>query len=146
MPHNRIHRHFSFVRVAEHHATDDVQAILLADVEEMFNRMWPSSLRAPDVVYNLYESVAQFLEYTSKTPRGRAAIRKRVLAVTSHHTEAPAFGPNNLLENEHARVVVPGLVATILKEAAAELNTDMRPEDSTAIADEVETWLAAGDD
>jgi hypothetical protein len=145
MSHNRTDRHFSFVRVAEAHATDDLQAVLIADVEEQFNRLWPGSLRAPDALYNLYESVAQLLEYTSKGPRGRAAIRKRVLAVTSHHTEAPAFGPNDLATNEHARVVVPGLVASILREAAAELNTSMRPEDSTAIADEVEAWLAVED-
>jgi len=145
MSDNRIDRHFSFVRVSEAHATDDLQAVLIADVEEQFNRLWPSSLRAPSALYALYESVAQLLEYTSKGARGRAAIRKRVLAVTSHHAEAPAFGPNDLATNQHAKQVVPGLVATILQEAAEELNTSMCPEDSTAIADEVEAWLAVGD-
>lgn len=145
MSHNRTDRHFSFARVSEHHATDDVQAALLADVEEMFNRMWPSSLRAPDAVYNLYESVAQFLEYTNKSPRGKSAIRKRVLAVTSHHTDAPAFGPNDLATNEHAKVVVPGLVAQLLQEDAAELNRDLNPADGAQLADELDRWLA-GDD
>lgn len=142
----RVTRAFYFDKVSEAYGLDEVEQALIADVDRAMNALWPHpTLSPPPALVNLFISVAQLIEWQARTPRGRSRIRQRVLKVIAarweHHPDS-----DDLLKNSHAQKVVPGLFAELLQEEAAELERDLTVDDGAQLADDVEAWLAAGDD
>lgn len=135
--------YFHMDRVAAAHGLDDVQVLLIQDVERLFCELWPSPLRPPDALNCLFISVCTLIDWTSRSPKGRALMRKRILRLIAAQEGEPAFGPNNLAENEHALQVVPGILGAILGEEETE---DLDPGADSTLADLVEAWLNAGGD
>lgn len=128
---------FSLERTSEAHAIDEVQAALIADVERQFNELWPSELRPPDALNDLFISVATLVDYTSRTPRGRAQMKERLLRMVAFHAKAVTFSPNDLVKNEHALAVVPGLVAAATGGQVGQPDAG----EGAAVAAAVEAWL-----
>lgn len=140
-------REFNLSRTARNHVLDDVQEALIADVTTQFRALWPADgLKAPPALQDLFEAVDTLIDYTSRSPRGRALMRRRLLQFVNHHMEAAESSDSSLLSDPRALAVVPGLVAALRNEEEAELARGLTETDSPALADEVEAWLLAGGD
>lgn len=138
---------FDLSRTAKKHVLDDVQEALIADVTAQFRALWPADgLKAPHALQDLFEAVDTLIDYTSRSPRGRALMRKRLLKFVANHMEEAKSGDSSLLSDPRALAVVPGLLAALRSEEEAELAHKLAETDSTLLADAVEAWLLAGGD
>lgn len=137
----RTTQRFALHRTSEAHALDDVQALLIADVERQFNELWPSDTRPPDALMSLFVSVAAMIDYTSRTPRGRAGMKARLARMLAHHAELLDHGHNDLLKHAHAPAVVPGLLAAAIGHRVEGQDTA----GAVSIVDAVDAWLSDGD-
>lgn len=138
---------FDLSRTARQHVLDDVQELLIKDVTAQFQALWPAgSPRAPRALMDLFEAIDVLIDYTSRNPRGRAHMRKRLLRFVANHIEEATNEDSSLLNDPQALAVVPGLLAALRGEEEAELKRQLTETDSPALADEVEAWLLAGGD
>lgn len=129
MSHNRIDRHFTLGGLIQHHSLDDIQARLIQDTEDCLNELWPNSQRPPAHLSALFDSVCLLLDWTSRTDRGRARLRRRYLDILAINAQDLKGCDSNLLRSV--------IAADDTEEAAVGCDV---------IADAVEAWLAAGDD
>lgn len=131
---------FELSRTAAKHILDDVQLALVKDCEKRFQELWPHDfLRAPMALVTLFVAVDTLLDYTSRSPRGRALMRKRLLQMVAVDDEDAALRSSDLQQ------LLPGLVTSMLAEDQAALQSMLTVQDVAGIANEVENWLAAGD-
>lgn len=138
---------FDLSRTARQHVLDDVQELLIKDVTAQFQALWPADgLKAPHALMDLFEAIDVLIDYTSRSPRGRAHMRKRLLLFVSNHMEEAKSGDSSLLNNPKACAIVPSLLATLRSEDEAELAQELAETDSTVLALAVEAWLQAGGD
>ncbi len=134
---------FNMSRIAQSCAGDDVEALLIENIGRQFDELWPSDLRPPDALIDLSTAICTLIDWNSRTPRGKAIMRKRILKLIDALDHTAEWGPNNLAENAHALKVVPGILGAILAEEETE---DLDPGAGLTLADLVEAWLAAGGD
>lgn len=138
---------FDLSRTARNHMLDDVQQALIADVTAQFQALWPGDgLKAPSALMHLFEAVDTLIDYTSRSPRGRTHMRKRLLGFVAFHMQDAKTEDSNLLNDPRALAIVPGLLAALRSEEEAELAQELAETDSTLLAAAVEAWLVAGGD
>jgi hypothetical protein len=133
---------FTLAGVSKAHALDDIQAALLKDTEECLNQLWPNFQAPPPALNELHLAICLLADWTSRTDRGRARLRKRYLAIIAGMEASLKADNSNLLEHGETFKVVPALLRSVIaaddKEAAAV--------GSEEIADAVEAWLQSGAD
>lgn len=132
--------HFPLVRSTRQHVVDDVQAALVAECERCFDALWPSGKRPPAALLDLFVVVDQLVDYTSRSPAGRAHMKKRLLKMIAANMEEPWYEPNDLLANQTALVTVPGIMATLVRQERQELEEI----ETAALVEEVCAWLQSG--
>lgn len=139
-------KYFSLERVAQAHAGDDIEELLILALDKQFQELWPSTLRPPTALNNLFVAVSTLIDWNGRTPRGKKNMRRRILKLIAALDDKAAFGPNDLATNANAQKVVPGILQALQEEDTIGLERDFSPSGAAELADEVETWLAAGDD
>lgn len=123
----------------EDYRLDDVQRLMLSRVEEAFAALWPSQKQPPFALELVAMAVVELLDYTVRTERGRARMRKRLTARWSGNMTDPVapfgvFDNPDLTSNAMAAAVIPGLLAA-LQGVCSDLTAD-------GMADAVDAWLA----
>ena len=122
---------------------DEVQRLLLERTKECLDALWPSELRAPHALTLLHDNIHTLFDYTMRTPRGRAMVKRNLLERMHNsrfHTiaERDIWGePNDLLKHRHAHVV-PGIEEQRKEQRAAELR---RAEEREAIIRETQAKM-----
>lgn len=137
--------YFSLERLAQAHAGDDIEELLIKNIQHQFEELWPSTLRPPDALGDLFVAIATLIDWDGRSPRGRAIMRRRLLRLIAALDHEGQWGPNDLAKNEHAQKVVPGLVQMLQRDDDAQLARVIEPAEAGQLADDVAAWLA-GDD
>lgn len=132
----------------ERHDVDPLQAQMITKFEDAWRAMWPADAPfPPHAMVVAFAAAIELVDYTLRTERGKAAIKKRMAKRWSHEWTEPAFGwdPDpDLTHNFDAAAIIPGLLAIMQggmgETPAAGIDTDFE----AGIGDAIDGWLAGG--
>lgn len=133
---------FNMSRIAQSCAADDIEALLIENIGNQFDKLWPSPLRPPTALIDLNTAICTLIDWNGRSPKGKKIMRQRILRLIAALDQESEWGPNDLAKNAHAQQVVPGILQALQQEDAAQLERSLEPGGAAQLADDVAAWLA----